>query len=144
MLSLASKTILLKLALRSRLHFSGPIYMQIVPTPVYPSTYTYPDASCQAAQRQFSSTTLRLTSLPAILLPIHPAPLILRNVLITHLLRQRRSRRAPDARFAVENQLFVHRGFAETEAVLELFFGQEHGVGLRFYRDVERAGDEAC
>jgi hypothetical protein len=98
----------------------------------------------QPAQQHLPTSNLRLARLPTILLPIHPAPFILRNILIPNLLRQRRGRRAPDARFAVENQLFVHRGFAETEAVLELFFGQEHGVGLRFYRDVERAGDEAC
>jgi hypothetical protein len=151
MLSLASKTILPKLALRSRLHFSGPIYTQMLQQAprtntslslnVYLLIHFSPSS---AAQQHLPTSHLRLTALPAILLPIHPAPLILRNILIPNLLRQRRSRRAPDARFAVENQFFVHRGFAETEAVFELFFGQEHGVRLGFYGDVERAGDEAC
>jgi hypothetical protein len=84
----------------------------------------------QSSAGEFPSHNLRLARLPTVLLPIHPAPFILRDILIPILLRQRRSRRAPDARFAVENQLLIHRRFAEPEAVLELFFGQEHGVRL--------------
>ena len=90
------------------------------------------------------STDLRLATLPAIPLPVHPTALVLRNILIPKLLRQLRGRRAPHARFAVEHQLLVHRGLAEAEAVFELLLRQEHGIGLRLHGDVDRAGDEAC
>jgi hypothetical protein len=88
------------------------------------------------------ATSSRLTTLPTLLLPIHPTPLVLRDILIPVLLRQIRRSRAPHARFAVKHQLLVHRRLAEAESVLELGFVQEHGVGLGFDWDVDRAGDE--
>lgn len=84
----------------------------------------------------------RLARLTPIALPIQPAALVLGNILIPSLSRQVRRRRAPHARFAVEHQLLVHRRLAEAEAILELGFVQEHGVGLRLDWDVDRAGDE--
>jgi hypothetical protein len=97
-----------------------------------------------AHQPLSQATTSRLTALPTLPLPIHPAPLILGNILIPILPRQTRRSRAPHARFAIENQLLVHRRLAEAKAVLELGFVQEHGVGLGFDWDVDRAGDEPC
>jgi hypothetical protein len=92
-------------------------------------------------QRQFA--LLRLITLPSILLPIHPTPLILRNTLITHLSRQFRRRGAPHACPAVKHQLLIGFGLAETKAVFKLVGRQEQGIRLRFHRDVDRAGDEA-
>jgi hypothetical protein len=89
-----------------------------------------------------SHTSSRLTSLPTLILPIHPTALVLGNILIPILPRQVRRRRAPHARFAIKHQLLLERRLAEAKTVLELGFVQEHGVGLGFDRDVDRAGDE--
>lgn len=85
----------------------------------------------------------RLTSLSPILLPIHPAPAVLRNVLVPNLLCQLCRRRAPHSRLAVKNHLFVRLGLAEAEAVLKFVGGEEHGVRLGFDGDVDRAGNVA-
>ena len=94
------------------------------------------------AHHRKTASSSRLATLPTIVLPIHPASLILGNILVPILPRQIRRRRAPHARFTVEHQLLIHRRLAEAKAVLELGFVQEHGVRLGLDWDVDRAGDE--
>ena len=86
---------------------------------------------------------LSLPTLAPVLLPVHPTALVLRNILVPKLLRQLRRRCAPHARFAVEHQLLVHRRLAEAEAIFELLFWEEQGIGLGFDRNVDGVWDVA-
>jgi hypothetical protein len=101
-----------------------------------------PQTHLNAYQPPSHPTSSRLASLTTVVLPIHPTALVLGNILIPILPCQVSRSRAPHARFAIEHQLLIHRRLAEAEAILELGFVQEHGVGLGLDWDVDRAGDE--
>ena len=83
----------------------------------------------------------RLARLTTVLLPIHPASPVFRNILVAILFCQLCSSGAPHAGLAVEDQLFVHRRLAEAEPVLEFVFGQEKRIRLRLDGDVDGAGN---
>lgn len=57
------------------------------------------------------------------------------------MLRQLRRRPTPDTRLAEEHDFLIQRGFLEAEAILEVFFGEEKGVGLGGDGEVEGEGD---
>ena len=63
-----------------------------------------------------------------VLLPVQPTALIFAYILIADLLGQLGSRATSDARLAIEDELFVGRGFREAELVLKLMRWHEQSI----------------
>lgn len=92
---------------------------------------------------QFISIPLRLTRSSTVLLPIHPAASILGHIGIANLLCKIGSSTTPYTGLAVEYNLFIGRGLAETKAVLKLILGKKQGIWLRFDGEIDGGGDVA-
>jgi hypothetical protein len=76
--------------------------------------------------------------------PINPTPRILAHNTIPNLSRKLRRRLTPHARLAVKYNLLPRLRLRQPKPILEFFFVQEEGVGLRLYGQIDGRRNVSC